>query len=45
MFNLRKRLQEAPFLRDKGLVEFIAVPAKLESAPGLFDSAGTRAQS
>jgi hypothetical protein len=37
MFNLRKRLQEAPFLRDKGLVEFVATPAKPESAPNLFD--------
>ena len=25
MFNLRKRLQEAPFLKDKGLLEFINV--------------------
>ncbi len=25
MFNLRKRLQEAPFLKDKGLVEFVKV--------------------
>lgn len=37
MLNLRKRLQEAPFLRDKGLVEFVAAPAKQESAPNLFD--------
>jgi hypothetical protein len=37
MFNLRKRLQEARFLRDKGLVEFVAVPAKLESHAGLLD--------
>lgn len=32
MFNLRKRLQEAPFLRGKGLVEFVAAPAMPESA-------------
>ena len=37
MFNLRKRLQEAPFLRDKGLMEFVAAPTNVESAPGLFD--------
>ncbi len=37
MFNLRKRLQEAPFLRDKGLVEFVVTQAPHERAPGLFD--------
>lgn len=35
MFNLRKRLQEAPFLRDKGLVEFVAGSAP-DSSPRLF---------
>ena len=33
MFNLRKRLQEAPFLKDKGLVEFVRVN---HDAPNLF---------
>ncbi|MDH4982190.1 ATP-binding protein [Hyphomicrobium sp. D-2] len=37
MFNLRKRLQEAPFLRNKGLVEFVVAPPARESVPGLFD--------
>ena len=31
MFNLRKRLQEAPFLRGQGLVEFVAVPTRTET--------------
>jgi hypothetical protein len=38
MFNLRKRLQEAPFLRDKGLVEFVSVPSEQEVSADLFDS-------
>jgi hypothetical protein len=44
MFNLRKRLQEAPFLRDKGLVEFITVPPRPQPAPqgGLFDTVAVK---
>lgn len=42
MFDLRKRLQEAPFLRDKGLVEFVSIPARPEVAPGLFDEPASR---
>lgn len=38
MFNLRKCLQEAPFLRDKGLVEFVNMPVQSEGAPALFDA-------
>jgi hypothetical protein len=42
MFNLRQRLQEAPFLRDKGLVEFITTPAEPFGEPNLFDVATER---
>ena len=42
MFNLRKRLQEAPFLRDKGLVEFVAMQPKPETSLSLFDAPSAR---